>query len=50
VNLASVLDAAITQMRSKLEAKSVSVSRNYNRRPHGSRRRGQTLRPGFSPT
>ncbi|HEY6394747.1 MAG TPA: HAMP domain-containing sensor histidine kinase [Candidatus Binataceae bacterium] len=29
VNLAMVLDGALTQMRSKLEAKSVSVSRNY---------------------
>jgi signal transduction histidine kinase len=29
VNLASVLDAALTQMRSKLETKKVSVSRNY---------------------
>jgi signal transduction histidine kinase len=29
VNLASVLDAALTQMRAKLEAKSVAVSRNY---------------------
>lgn len=29
INLASVLDAALTQMRSKLEAKNVSVSRNY---------------------
>jgi signal transduction histidine kinase len=29
VNLAVVVDAAITQMRSKLEAKNVTVSRNY---------------------
>ncbi|HXR34701.1 MAG TPA: ATP-binding protein, partial [Candidatus Binataceae bacterium] len=29
VNLAGVLDGAITQLRSKLEAKQVSVSRNY---------------------
>jgi signal transduction histidine kinase len=29
VNLAAVVDAAITQMRSKLEAKKVAVSRNY---------------------
>ncbi len=29
VNLASVLDAALTQMRAKLESKSVVVSRNY---------------------
>ena len=29
VNLAGVLDGAITQLRSKLEAKHVSVSRNY---------------------
>jgi signal transduction histidine kinase len=29
VNLASVVDAAITQMRSKLEAKKVAVSRSY---------------------
>ncbi|MFZ0889930.1 MAG: HAMP domain-containing sensor histidine kinase, partial [Candidatus Binataceae bacterium] len=29
VNIASVLDAALTQMRAKLEAKSVAVSRNY---------------------
>ncbi|HKD65244.1 MAG TPA: ATP-binding protein [Candidatus Binataceae bacterium] len=29
VNLAAVVDAAITQMRSKLEAKNVTVSRNY---------------------
>jgi signal transduction histidine kinase len=29
VNLASVLDAALTQMRAKLESKSVTVSRNY---------------------
>jgi two-component system, sporulation sensor kinase E len=29
VNLASVLDGALTQMRSKLEAKQVNVSRNY---------------------
>jgi signal transduction histidine kinase len=29
VNLAAVLDAALTQMRAKLETKSVTVSRNY---------------------
>jgi signal transduction histidine kinase len=29
VNLASILDASLTQMRSKLEAKNVSISRNY---------------------
>jgi signal transduction histidine kinase len=29
VNLAAVVDAAITQMRGKLEAKNVTVSRNY---------------------
>ncbi len=29
VNLASVLDSALTQMRGKLEAKQISVSRNY---------------------
>ncbi len=29
VNLASILDAALTQMRAKLETKNVSVSRNY---------------------
>ena len=29
VNLAAILDASLTQMRSKLEAKNVSISRNY---------------------
>jgi len=29
VNLASILDASLTQMRAKLEAKNVSISRNY---------------------
>ncbi len=29
VNLAAILDASLTQMRAKLEAKNVSISRNY---------------------
>jgi signal transduction histidine kinase len=29
VNLAAILDASLTQMRSKLESKNVSISRNY---------------------
>ena len=29
VNLASIIDAALTQMRSKVESKNVSISRNY---------------------
>ncbi|HLX37316.1 MAG TPA: HAMP domain-containing sensor histidine kinase, partial [Candidatus Binataceae bacterium] len=29
VNLASIIDASLTQMRAKLEAKNVSISRNY---------------------